>query len=194
MDLNPSPLQEDALLALQAKTNAALQASARQKRLAAVAAANRGVGDSYVYSYYRDNLFPPPKAVHSFKQNTFWDKSPSFSRLASMPDKEHVLEPKVIRSVLSRTLPTPFHDRFGKNWMDGSVEEFSAIIRDILQDPTLCNTPELQSVRNCFISLAKTPPDTFSEDEFGSDYRPVYGDLPAGSEANAWTAANKILD
>ena len=87
MDLN-SDLQEDALRAIQEKTNAALQSKLRQKRLAAVAAANRGVGDSYVYSYYRDKLFPPPKAVHSFKQNTFWDKSPSFSKLASRPDKE----------------------------------------------------------------------------------------------------------
>ena len=72
MVLDPDdPPQEDVLLELQSKTNAALQESARKKRLALLQSANQRLGDDYVYSYYRDKLFPVPKAVYLFANIPF---------------------------------------------------------------------------------------------------------------------------
>ena len=191
MVLDPAdPPPDDVLLALQSKTNAALQESARKQRLAILHSANKRLGNDYVYSYFRDKLFPIPSSARLFSQHPYWDQSPSFSRLTPRTDVSQ-LDPKAIRSVLPRTLPTPYYDRFKKNWMLGTLEEYSAILHDILVGVTLCNTAALQALRNCFISLAKTPPDTFSGAD--DDYRVEFGDLPASCEAIVWCAANRIL-
>ena len=143
-------------MALHTKTAAAIQAKARQRKLHNIAVANSKLGSQYIYSFFRDKLFPISKSVRLLTQTPFWSQSPSLSSLDSRPDKGPA-DPKAFRSVILMTLPSVYHNHFHSDYVQGTVDDYTQIARALI-GPTSCSTPQLQAARNCFISLTKTSP------------------------------------
>ena len=151
--------------------------------------ANQDLAKHYCWCFSKDGKLPIPDTITSFKTHSLWTKAPPFTHF-SPQSTPSTFDASSISDALCFQLPTPFHMFAQTEWRQGTQLQFIKFCQHLIAGASLTLPKPSQHVLKCFISLAKTSPEYFTEPD---GYRPAFGDLGTSVFSTIWLAANKAL-